>query len=167
MRGEAHAALGVACWLTVCTSTNSSAIALAGGVVVNACVAGGILSPDVDQHAKWPRKIPLLHRPLLHRGLTHWWGLQVGLGFVVYTLGLPWPFWALVCGWASHVLGDFLFGLPALRQGRTAGVPLMPWWHHVGVFGRYHGMRSDGWIANTFASASLLGSIWLTFAHWH
>jgi len=116
---------------------------------VTVITAGGPLSPDLDQQTWWrmtDRVLPdegLGHGgPMRHRGLTHWWGLPAGLAWVLATdptRGLAW--WAaagLALGWASHLVGDFVVGAKSLHRG--AGIPLAPWWAHVGC-----GFECDGW----------------------
>ena len=38
-----------------------------------------------------------------------------------------WALWALLLGWSSHLVGDFLFG------ERPPGIPLGPWWAYTGI----------------------------------
>lgn len=122
-------------------TTNASPSQDLAVVAVAAVVAGGPLSPDIDQYWHLPGK------PFRHRMITHWWGT------VLAALGLLWlalPGWAVAAvgaGWISHLLGDFCFGRAAPRAGRGAGVPLLPWWGHVGLLGSRGGLRSDGMVA--------------------
>jgi hypothetical protein len=74
--------------------------------------------------------------PFRHRGLAHWWGLPVAAALGLAPLAPPewrWAAWAAIAGWSSHLLGDFFFGRPAVMQGRGPGIPLMPWWMHIGI----------------------------------
>jgi hypothetical protein len=119
--------------------------------------AGRWLSPDVDLNPAWrvaDELIPdeLLDRrrisgwspgkggPLQHRGITHWWGLPAfaAVGVVVVCSGwLPWWSWwlpaAVISGWVSHLFGDFCWGMGDPSTGRRGGIPLAPWWCHVGL----------------------------------
>jgi hypothetical protein len=38
-----------------------------------------------------------------------------------------WAIWALLLGWTSHLVGDFVFG------ERPEGVPMGPWWGYAGL----------------------------------
>jgi len=113
-------------------------------------IAGGSLSPDMDQHRWWR----LLDRflpdewlgaggPLQHRGISHWWGLPLAalLGLQALPVHGLWRLALLgaLVGWASHLLGDFVFGKASHWDHRGPGVPLLPWWGHVGL-----GLDSDG-----------------------
>jgi hypothetical protein len=104
--------------------------------------AGGPLSPDLDQQAWWrmaDRVLPdeaLGHGgPMRHRGITHWWGLPAALAYALSASPAhSWAWWAaagVALGWASHLLGDFVVG--AKSRHRDAGIPLAPWWWHVGL----------------------------------
>jgi hypothetical protein len=95
--------------------------------------------------------------PMQHRGITHWWGWPTLLT-AVWAAGVPlstggWSWLAggaLLAGWWSHLVGDMVFGRAVGRYarpdedqldgdpdpvygGRGPGVPLAPWWWHVGV----------------------------------
>lgn len=111
-----------------------------------ATFAGGLLSPDVDQYKVWRRLDKWLPDeqlghggPLQHRGISHWWGLPalVALGLVIAQQITPSPFWwlawAVVVGWTSHLAGDFIFGKASPYDHRGPGIPVAPWWNHVGI----------------------------------
>lgn len=136
---------------------------ISGGIAF--LVAGGALSPDVDQRWAWriaddllpdelldrdryaregKRWSPSSGGPMQHRGITHWWGVYVVLAalwglavLITWVGGGPlWWWWipgAVISGWVSHLFGDFLFGQPDPVTGRGGGIPLYPWWGHVGV----------------------------------
>ena len=102
--------------------------------------AAGPLSPDLDQYGPWraaDRVLPdegLGHGgPMRHRGITPWWGIPAALAPM--TLLAPadwrWVMWALLAGWVSHLLGDLAFGRAS--RGRGPGIPVAPWWGHVGL----------------------------------
>jgi len=106
------------------------------------------------------------HGAMQHRGITHWWGLPTLAGLALwvanpYLASSPW--WpagrlalvGLLAGWSWHLVADFVFGAPVDggRRGprrcacRGAGIPLAPWWWHVGILGRRFGFRAGGWTA--------------------
>jgi len=95
--------------------------------------SAGHTSSDMDQSAWWrlldrwlPDEALGESGPLRHRGITHWWGLVVIAAVTLWMLtpGAWWA-WALLAGWTSHLVGDFVFGA-------NGGVPVMPWWGCVG-----------------------------------
>jgi len=115
-----------------------------------ACAALAALAapiPDVDNRRWWQRTdrvVPdeaLGHGgPMRHRGLLHWWGIPAlaalplaALGLHVNGVDVSWAGWAFLVGIASHLVGDFAFGQACPRQGRGPGIPLAPWWWHIGV----------------------------------
>lgn len=128
----------------------------------------GPTSPDGDQYKLWKtidRWVPdeLLGKggPLQHRGISHWWGLPVLAGLLVW-LAPGWVRWALlalVVGWASHLVGDFVFGKRDPWSGRGPGIPTAPWWGHVGV-GLKSGGRVERWLA---APAIAVVGLWLAW----
>lgn len=139
------------------------------GAGLASVTSDGPTSPDADQYRSWRRTdalVPdeLLGRggPLQHRGLSHWWGLPAGAAVVVFLLvpaGWAWIAWALIAGWTSHLIGDFVHGRAG--WGRAAGIPLAPWWGHVGV-----GLKSGGVVERALVApvlVVLLGyQAWLT-----
>jgi hypothetical protein len=89
-----------------------------------------------------------------HRGVTHWWGAPAAAAaaLVVVESGpgaswlVPWwVAWAALAGWSSHLAGDLVHGKTYWGQDGP-GIPLAPWWHHVGV-----GWASDGVMAHVVA----------------
>lgn len=103
--------------------------------------------PDVDNHRWWKRLDRFVPDewlgyggPLQHRGLTHWWVLPAAAWIAAQRLE-PGAWWllALVVGWASHLVGDLVFGQADRYCHRGPGVPLGPWFWHVGV-----GLKSGG-----------------------
>jgi hypothetical protein len=129
---------------------------------VTSVVVAGLASwgPDVDQLAGWKaidRPIPdeeLGHGgPLKHRGITHFWLWPVLAAASAHTADLGdagWVIWALILGWTSHLLGDFIFG------ERPKGIPLAPWWAYIGL-GLNSGGRIERWL---FVPAFALGTLW-------
>lgn len=108
--------------------------------------AGGRLSPDIDQTRFYRAMLP--KRLEGHRKLSHYWGwpvLAAGL-LAVYTF-FDHPWWAmlaaaLILGWASHLIADFVFG--AASRYRPAGIPFAPLTKQRGLFGRKYGLHSAG-----------------------
>jgi len=131
-----------------------------------AVTAGGRFSPDMDQY-KWWRTADLLlpdellggGGPLQHRGITHWWGLPALAAYAAWHHAvLSWWVGALLIGWISHLVGDFVFGKKLWGQC-AGGIPLLPWTEHIGL-----GLDSGGWLDRFVASpalAALLG--WMTW----
>lgn len=113
-------------------------------VPVAAAFSHGAISPDLDNTNRWrswdrwtPDELLGHQGPMRHRGLLHWWGLHLGLSVALWTghLTLGWlPWWvlgAVLAGWWSHLLGDFIVG--ARGYGRGPGIPMLPWWAHWGL----------------------------------
>lgn len=140
--GPTHVPFAFACGLGYGVAVGMPAVqAFAVGVLATATSAGR-LSPDVDQRPGWRRTDKAVPDealgaggPMQHRGITHWWFWPAlawwSLGQVP-TGVVGWIPQALVIGWASHLLGDFLFG-------KDRGIPLGPWFWHVGL-----GLDTDG-----------------------
>jgi hypothetical protein len=104
-------------------------------------------APDVDNRRWWKRLDRLLPDewlghggPLQHRGLTHWWVLPA-VGWTVAAHEAPEAWWvfAMLAGWISHLAGDLAFGEANRYAHRGPGVPIGPWFWHVGV-----GLKSGG-----------------------
>lgn len=104
-------------------------------VVMSGLVASstshGWASPDVDQAGPWVtvrRRLPdAVARTMNHRELSHWWAVPV-LGWLAVQPMAPDARWIaslLIVGWASHLVGDVLFGdLPLWPGGRRVGLGL-------------------------------------------
>lgn len=154
MKGATHRLLG-AC--------GGVALGMAAGwewpqIVASGWIAtltsGGFTSPDIDQHWAWTRLDKLLpdewlgnNGPMQHRGLAHWWGLPLTAAWLAWSLLPPhivWVAFAMLAGWTSHLVGDYLFGRPG--AGRGAGIPFAPWWNHRGI-GLRVGGKLERWVA--------------------
>ena len=101
--------------------------------------AAGKCSPDADQ--SWLGFLG-------HRRLTHEVALAGAVCAVAWLLGAPWPVWALIVGWCSHLAADAVFGRPG--YGRGPGVPVFG--HYVGV-----GLKVGGWLEHA-TSVALVGA---------
>lgn len=141
MKGTTHRLLGACSGVTLGTAAGWHWPQIVAAGWLATLTAGGRLSPDVDQHWGWTLVDRLVpdewlgnNGPLQHRGLAHWWGLPL-VGFTA-TWSMPptawvWVLHALLTGWTSHLVGDYLFGRPG--AGRGAGIPFAPWWSHRGL----------------------------------
>jgi membrane-bound metal-dependent hydrolase YbcI (DUF457 family) len=109
---------------------------------VASLTAGGRFSPDADQYKAWklfdkytPDELLGRGGPLQHRGITHWWLIPAAVGAGLYVAGggawWVWWVWVLLAGWVSHLLLDFVVGQG--WGGRGDGIPVWPWWGHVGL----------------------------------
>jgi hypothetical protein len=141
--GATHRLLGASSGAAWASQQHLTAPQATIGIALAVLTSAGHTSPDVDQSWLWHRAdqvLPdeLLGRggPMQHRGLMHWWGLPLAAALAVATL-LPsaagWAVGAALAGWVSHLVGDLLFGKPDVRSSRGPGIPLMPWWCHVGL----------------------------------
>jgi hypothetical protein len=150
--------------------------------VVGAVTAGGRCSPDMDQTRWWgrlDRRLPdelfPFGGPMRHRGITHWWGVPAPPTVLMWW---QWPVipaplllipFALVAGWWSHLVLDFILGaryrggrrperdktfLDSDDHPRGPGIPLLPWWGHVGL-----GFR-NGSLAEVLCMAFSVFALW-------
>lgn len=116
--------------------------------LVATSTAHGWSSPDMDQTGPWQALARLsgpLGPMLAHRRLTHWWALPVAVWWLIgvyVPAGAAWPAYALLAGWVSHLVGDFVFGK----------LPLLPWGGpKVGL-----GFKTGGWLENGPARALII-----------
>jgi hypothetical protein len=154
MMAATHRLTGAAAGLAVATAAGAGLLHTAVTTGLAAVTAAGVTSPDIDQQGGWktadavlPDELAGHGGPLRHRGLAHWWGLPLLAGFVaVRTVPQQWQWLvgAALIGWASHLAGDFVFGKASPYQGRGPGIPLAPWWWHVGL-----GLDTGGWLELT------------------
>lgn len=149
MDGTTHRLFAASVSLAVSTSLGQPGWQTAAAAVIATASAAGWTSPDADQ--SW-----LSWVPGGHRGLTHWWGLPA-IGAVATILFVPpeasWAIWALLVGWSSHLVGDFVFGV------RPPGIPLAPWWAYTGL-----GFDSGGGIERVLRwawPAVLVWQVWI------
>lgn len=146
-----HRALGAVFGLGYGTAMGLPVVGALGCGVLATVTAAGRLSPDVDLQRGWrladrwtPDELLGRHGPMQHRGLTHWWGLALAVTGLWWVALLPLAdsgrgallahgAGALLAGWCSHLGADLLFGKADRRSGRGPGIPLLPWWGHVGL----------------------------------
>lgn len=164
MNGKGHYALGASAgllWVQLAGLDPWQAVA---AIPVSAAFAHGAISPDLDNTPLWrmldrwtPDEALGAQGPMRHRGITHWWGLHLVLSGILYLVHGWWPWWwlggAVLAAWWSHLLGDFLVG--AASRARGPGIPLMPWWGHVGF-----GFRCGGWVENLVTAVVPLVMAW-------
>lgn len=147
--GATHRLLGGCAGIAWASASDLGPAQTAVSVAVAVLTSAGLASPDVDLSALWrsadrwlPDEWLGSGGPMQHRGITHWWALPLALAlFARYALppSVWWLVGAAVVGWTSHLLGDLVFGRADVRSARGPGVPVMPWWGHVGL-----GLDVDG-----------------------
>jgi hypothetical protein len=124
MMGPTHRLTGGLAGVAYAAATGQpwSVVAMSG--VIASASAHGFLSPDVDQTKPWVAVRKLLpgsiDQVLNHRtGLSHWWGLVPLAWWGIQQMTPLAGFLAtlLLVGWASHLVGDFIFGELALLPG--------------------------------------------------
>ncbi len=129
MDGSTHRLFAASVSIATSTASGAPLWQAAASAVIATASSAGWTSPDSDQ--SWLDWVPGGHR-----GLTHWWGLPALLSVAVL-IYVPteaaWALWALLLGWGSHLLGDFVFG------ERPPGIPMAPWWAYAGL-----GLNSGG-----------------------
>lgn len=148
MMGPQHRLLGAFAGAGVASAAGLpwSMVALTG--IVATTTAHGAASPDMDQTGTWralTRWAPAALRK--HRGLTHWWALPAAAWWAVghhLPAAAHWPAYALLIGWASHLLGDALFGR----------IELWPGGPDFGL-----GLDTDGWLERHVARAAILAGL--------
>lgn len=138
MMGPSHRLLGYFSGAAVAAAAGYDVGAVAISGAFASASAHGWLSPDIDQTDLWV-KVRQVVRPWLptrydkllsHRFLSHWWGLPAAAGVAAWSMPaeFAWATLMLVVGWASHLVGDFVFG-----EDPNGGIPLTPWGSHVGL----------------------------------
>jgi LexA-binding, inner membrane-associated putative hydrolase len=129
MDGTTHRLFAASASLAYSTAAGIPGWQAAAAAVIATATSAGWTSPDADQ--SWLEWVPGGHR-----GLTHWWGLPALLAVATIVFVPPeaaWVLWALLLGWGSHLVGDFIFG------ERPPGIPMAPWWAYAGL-----GLNSGG-----------------------
>ncbi len=149
MDGKDHVLFAVTGQLVAGTVTGLPPIELGISCGLAAAVsAGKWVSPDAD--LGWLGWIP----GVKHRGITHWWAWPALAAWwaLHHDLGDAWWIvWALILGWTSHLLGDFIFG------ERPPGIPVLPWGVYVGLR-----LNSGGWVEKIAVPVLLAAVAWLT-----
>jgi hypothetical protein len=140
------------------------AVCVASGWVFS----GGVTSPDLDNQGKFKALDALLPDewlgrggPLGHRRLLHWWGLPA-LAVILWYRARPdapdaveWALVGALIGWCSHLVADFAFGQRNPRVGLPKGIPLLPWWMHVGL-----GLKSNGPAQEVVSVLAMVVAVW-------
>lgn len=135
--------------------------------------SAGRLSPDADQYRGWrladkvtPDELLGRGGPMQHRGITHWWALPaaasaaLAAGMIATAGGWVWlALGALLAGWWSHLAGDLVFGRADAYSGRGPGVPVLPWWAHLGV-----GLKCGGLLERATGALLVPAGLWLVAA---
>jgi hypothetical protein len=159
MLATTHRLTGAATVLAFAVGAGLPTVQVLISTAVATVTSAGATSPDLDQQGSWrfvdhllPDEYAGHGGPFRHRGLAHWWGLPA----VAAWWGLPlvpepwrWIAVAALLGWVSHLVGDFFFGQANRPQGRGPGIPMLPWWGHLGL-GLDAGGRIEGllrWLA--------------------
>jgi len=146
VNGKGHYALGASAGLVYAQLAPVTWWQGILAVPVAAGVSYAAVSPDIDQSKLWrwldkpvPDEALGNGGPMQHRGVSHWWGIFAALTWVWWT-ATPRDLWfgllfavlgAVMAGWWSHLAADAVVGRAG--QGRRAGVPLLPWWAHIGL----------------------------------
>lgn len=153
MNGRGHYALGASAGLLYAQVAHLEWWQWPVAIGLSAGFSHGWVSPDIDNSPLWhwldrwtPDELLGNKGPMRHRGITHWWGTHLALSVALYVCHPSW-WWmggAVLAGWWSHLIGDAAIG--ARGQGRGAGIPLMPWWCHIGL-----GFKCGGWAEATVA----------------
>lgn len=138
MMGPTHRLFGAACGASAAVVAGEPQVMVLMSGLVASATAHGWSSPDVDQTGPWVavrRALPGVGRWMGHRtGVTHWWVVPVALWLLVEVFApaqATWPARALIIGWASHLVGDAIFGR----------IPLWPAGPMIGL-----GFRTDGFL---------------------
>lgn len=162
MNGSGHIHVGAAAGLVL---GHTAGWPVWQSVAAAVIAAGCARVPDVDNRGWWQtadRVIPdeaLGHGgPMRHRGVTHWWLWPVAVAVCAVVAGgvAGFVLGSVAAGWGSHIAADAVFG--ARSRYRGPGVPLFPWWGHVGV-----GLKSDGITAQITAPVTLAAVVvWVT-----
>ena len=145
MMGKQHLLAGALAGALATSTGADSRTLIVFGAAIGAASSHGALSPDVDQTGL-VRSLPNIAGLLTHRyGLSHWWGLPLlaWWGISNTPVQAHWVAYALLAGWVSHLLGDFIFGKLALLP--FEGSP---------KFGL--GLKTDGFLEKGPARAALI-----------
>ena len=158
MNGAGHRTVGAAAGIALAATTHPEPWKWPLIIAVAAAFSHGPTSPDIDLTRAWhlidrlvPDEALGNNGPLQHRGISHWWGIPASAAIAVWVLcppALAWAAWAALTGWTSHLAADFVCGRSGC--GRGPGIPLAPWWWHVGV-----GFASDGAAARVITATAV------------
>ncbi|MDQ1289855.1 MAG: hypothetical protein QG622_3421 [Actinomycetota bacterium] len=165
---SSHRRLGLASALVAAHYLSFPVVGVAVCAASSWLFSGGATSPDLDNQAKYKALDKLLPDewlgrggPLGHRRLLHWWGLPA-LAVIGWQQAQPvvpvavlWVLAGALIGWCAHLVADLVFGQGNGRVGLPRGVPLMPWWMHVGF-----GLKSGGALQKAVGQAAVGIAIW-------
>jgi hypothetical protein len=160
MMGTGHRLTAAAGWMATAAHLGLPGWQVAAGIPVAVAFSAGPTSPDVDNTRVWkkldkwiPDEVLGDGGPLGHRELLHWWGLPAIVAVVLQAVGGPWYAWAAVLGWASHLAGDLVFGQAG--YGTPQGIPLGPWWWHLGL-----GLKCGGLTERALVPVAAAAVVW-------
>ncbi len=161
MNKHQHRVFGAASWAALTFATGQPAVVIGVGAGLAAATSGGFFSPDIDQFKIWNRILnswPGRVDDLLfgHRRISHWWGLPAVAALLLDLAPVypAWPYWALILGWTSHLVGDAVFGKAGFDIPK--GIPFLPFTHHVGL-----GLKSGGLINSVFVVVFAAATVWM------
>jgi len=162
MDGLGHRILAGSTAVSVFATAGAPMWQVAAAAPVAIAFSAGWTSPDVDNTwllRKLTRFIPGRWdaRIFGHRRTLHWWGWPALIAHLAATADLGvvgWAVWAALLGWTSHLVGDFIFG------EEPPGIPLAPWWWHIGLH-LDSGGRIEKW-ATAPVSAVI---VWVALGH--
>jgi membrane-bound metal-dependent hydrolase YbcI (DUF457 family) len=168
MLTTAHRRFGAFTVLALNAAGVGAHVSLVGTIIAAssaAVFAGGRTSPDIDQRKWWkdldtlmPDEVLGHGGPLGHRQITHWWGFPAfaALSWWAFVPATPSLIWTVLfgawIGWCSHLVGDAIFGKGNPRYGMGKGVPMLPWWGHVGL-----GLKCGGWAERITSGLLVVG----------
>lgn len=135
MMGPTHRLFGALSGAAYASYAGYDRPTIALAAVVASASSNGWTSPDLDQTKPWvtlgrASRLVALRGLFQHRyGLTHWWALPVLawlFGVDLFPSESRWAAQAIIIGWASHLVGDLIFGRLALLPwgGPKIGVGL-------------------------------------------
>jgi LexA-binding, inner membrane-associated putative hydrolase len=167
VNGTAHRVFAVAVQIAAGSALHEPLWQVIAGIPFAVAFSAGPTSPDLDDTRTWKqldRWIPDEWLgdggPMQHRGLLHWWGIPALVAMLIDLLApatpITWAAWAVVVGWTSHIVADCVFG--QCGYGTRTGVPVLPWWAHVGL-----GFKSNGLVQHLVVVPVSAGIVWWAF----
>ena len=117
MMGPTHRVTGALAGASLASASAQPWHMIAMTALVATATSHGWSSPDMDLTRPWRATIARTGAGEHRYGLSHWWGLPVAAAAAAHTYLPPggrWVAYALIAGWASHLIGDLVFGHLAL-----------------------------------------------------